>query len=322
MRARPPTNALSVAVLCGLTMLACRSKSKKTPAAEMRVTASPADARTVATTPERVLLGDVRIEIIDPESGPEVELYPRELAQKLGRQLTQSPFFEAREKDLPEGFRPRRAAIELRIVYDVVERGERKALTAAVAIESRVVWQQPSDELSVAENVFVERPIDADERSPQSGVMAGLVADTLAQVGHGMIAKEQVRVGGIEALRQALEADDVDMVHWALELIAERKPAELFDATLEKLGSSETVIRDRALGALVAYGDPRAVDALAKRAAFDDHEFMRMVIEAVTHLGGKDAREYLEFIKSGHPDDAIRAHAVDGLRRLGDTTGQ
>ena len=47
---------------------------------------------------------------------------------------------------------------------------------------------------------------------------------------------------------------------------------------------------------------------------------MALVVDAVAALGGDDARTYLEFIASGHPDDAIRARATAGLTALSGAT--
>jgi hypothetical protein len=304
-----------------LAVAACKGASRK-PAGDTGepVVATPVEsvvAEPARSGPETIVVSRVEIKIVDPQKGPARELYPRELAKQLGGQLSQSPFFVARTADVPEGHEARLATTQVRVSYDLVDSKERGGRVAVVAVESEINWDDPrAGDLAPAENVFVERLLDPAERRNEDGVLATLVADSLVQVGHGLIAKEQVRAGGVEGIEQALASADVDLVLWALDLIAERRLAEVFDQVVAGLESTDDVVRNRALTALVALGDRRAVDALARRAKFDDHDFMHMVIEAVSALGGDDARDYLEFIASGHPERSVRKRAGEGLERL------
>lgn len=277
--------------------------------------AEPARAR-AAARPERVVVTQVALRVEAPPEGPAREIYTREFGQDLGRQLSESPLFASTAAEVPDGHRAREATVDVRIGHDVVA-GPEGGRVLVAAIEGRVLWDDPAQgDLAPSAAILAERPIDAGERANEDGLLATLVATTVAQVGHDLVAKEQVRTGGTEALVDALESADGDMVLWALELIAERARGDLLDRVVAALASEQVLVRNQALTTLVALGDPRAVDALARRAPFDDHEFMRMVIEAVTALGGDDARQYLEFIASGHPDDDLRARARDGLDRL------
>lgn len=271
-----------------------------------------------APSPERIVITQVKLETQDPAQGQARELYPRELARELGRQLTQTPFFVSRAADVPPGLTAREATIEVRVSYDVVDSVERGGRVAVATIQAELVWADTrADDPAPSANIFAEKLLGPDEQEDEDDLVLALVINTLAKIGHGLIAKEQARVGGREAVAQALASTDIELVLWALDLIADRGQAYYYDEAVARLASPEPMIRNRALTTLVALRDPRAVDALAKHAAFDDHEFMTMVIEAVTALGGHDAREYLEFIASGHPDNDLRDRAREGLERLG-----
>jgi hypothetical protein len=119
-----------------------------------------------------------------------------------------------------------------------------------------------------------------------------------------------------ESVLAALSLADPDAVAWALAIVGERRMSEAFDAVVKALEARTPEVRDSAIGALVALGDPRAVQPLAKLAEFSDHDRMRMVIEAVSAIGGRDALEYLEFIASGHPDDDIKQRAEAGIAEI------
>ncbi|MCG8417661.1 MAG: HEAT repeat domain-containing protein [Proteobacteria bacterium] len=278
--------------------------------------------------PEIVVLSRIAVKTIDPSEEPAIELYPRELAQQLGRALGQSGFFASIGDGVPDGHRPRPATLEITISYEFLDgvngdggdksaRGQRKRQpTAVIAIESELIWDDGGKDPAPGENILVERRLSADERKRAGSLLAVHVAQAMVQVGRGLVAKERIRVGGVEALGRALDDSDVDMALWSLDLIGYRKELALFDQVVGNLGSEQHMVRDRSLTALVAMGDPRAVDALAKEASFDDREFLPSVIEAIIALGGSDAREYLEFVASGHPDEDIKERAREGLERL------
>ena len=323
-RGKTPAIARAAAV-CAIIALAgsCKSDrgSGKT-SAEKEADESPAvvalaDTAKPDTRPELIVLSGVRIAVNDPKGRPAVELYPHQLAQQIGHQLAESGFFAADESAVPSGHRGRHARLDVTIDYDVVERRRpRKSMSALVAIESQIVWEDDSEDFAPGENIAAERTLRRAERKNAEGVMAEHAAESLTQVGRGLIIKERVRSGGIAGLRRGLADADVDVVLWSLDLAGERKAVELFDVLVGKLASPDVMIRDRSITALVALGDRRAVDPLTKSVRFDDLDLLRTIIEAVVALGGTDAREYLEFLASGHEEEDIRERAREGLGRL------
>jgi hypothetical protein len=76
-------------------------------------------------------------------------------------------------------------------------------------------------------------------------------------------------------------------------------------------------VRHHAVTTLAALDPRRAVDAITRRVRFDDTALMTVVVDTVASLGGEDARAYLEFVASGHPEEEIRARARAGMVRLG-----
>lgn len=275
---------------------------------------APASTTTSPSAGERIVLGEVAVHTVDPEVPREI--YPRQLAQHLSRQLTASGVFVARATDVPAGLRARPASLELRIRYDVLDQGSSGGPTVVAAVESRIIWSTASRALAPTNNVFAERPLREGEQLDE--LLVAHVAATVEQVGHGLVTKERLRTGDDAALAAVLGDDEatVDMVTWALELAGERRSLGLFEAVAGRLAAEDPMVRDRAVEALVELGDQRAVDRLAREARFDDHAFLRAVIGAVVELGGGDARDYLEFLASGHPEQDIRVRAAEGLERL------
>jgi hypothetical protein len=58
------------------------------------------------------------------------------------------------------------------------------------------------------------------------------------------------------------------------------------------LKSEDHALRDRAIGALAAIGDPRAVRPLTEVARFRDLTDLPKVLDALATIGGPEARAY------------------------------
>ena len=102
----------------------------------------------------------------------------------------------------------------------------------------------------------------------------------------------------------------------AFHAIAHRRVAAAVPRLLEMLNAEDVLVRDGAIGTLVALREPRAVQPLTEMAQFKDLDMMRRVIDAVGMIGGEDARAYLDLIASGHDVPEVRALAKDALLRL------
>src|SRR5690606_10246222 len=107
------------------------SASPAAPAESSAVRARDAEA---PGAEERIVITQVIVETMDPPDGPARELYPRELAKALGRQLTESGLFLSSEMGRPPGIRARSATVEALIGYQVRagRKPARGALLAAI----------------------------------------------------------------------------------------------------------------------------------------------------------------------------------------------
>ena len=97
---------------------------------------------------------------------------------------------------------------------------------------------------------------------------------------------------------------------------AERKDPRAVPAVLRRLKSDDSAERDRAIGALAAIGDRRAVRPLTEVAKFNDLTDLPKVLDALATIGGPEARSYLEFVASGHESSEMRDLAKEALTHL------
>lgn len=283
--------------------------------------AAAAGAAVVTSGPEQVVVTGISVHTIDPDEVREI--YPRQLARLLGRELVGSGLFAGDARDVPAGHVPRPAGLDVRIHYDVVEDGSAGGPAAVVAIDSAFAWEDPAArDPAPYTSLLAERGL-ARGRSGEDldGITAALARTAIERLAGQLVARERVRTGGEAALAEALAGPEPrgealvepEAIVWALDLVAHRQPGALFDRVVAQLDARAPEVRERAVAALARMGDPRAVAALTGRVRFDDTELLPSVIDAVAALGGDEARAYLEFVASGHPDDAIRARARAAL---------
>ncbi len=314
MNSRP----LLCGALCLCVLTQCCKRSDKPKKQETAATSSVSPS----TSAQETAVGGQQTEIVvltavELRTAPEleIELYPRELAKQVGSQLTAAQRSAVATEEVPAGRLARPARLEMTISITTVEHGDgNKALLAAAE-----AWLRFADGrgLEPRENVIVERPLSqAQAASLPRGMASEHAARAALAAGRGIAEKQALRTAPAEQVTSALGSDDEDQVQWALAIVGERKLAEAYDSVIIALRSKTDAVRQSAVGTLVALGDPRGVKPLTEFAEFSDYDNLRMVIEAVSVLGGEEAMEYLQFVATGHPDDGIKQQAADGLARL------
>ena len=85
---------------------------------------------------------------------------------------------------------------------------------------------------------------------------------------------------------------------------------------LNRLSDDNPVVALRAVGALVAIGDLRAVDPLIEMTRKTKPQVTAQILYALASLGGPTAEAYLYTLESGAPDDEVRRAATDALLEL------
>jgi hypothetical protein len=275
--------------------------------------ATPADAGPARRVPETAVIGDLAIRRLDPKD-LKAELKDEDLAGAIGSALSASKAFAASDAEVPAGRTGVPAQISVTITYDLVKASRGQSIVCAV--EAAIEWQR-GQRLTPRENVLAERPVPASGGKRAPAIAAELITQSVIEAARGLVGKEELRQGDDAAVSKALDDPDPDVVLWSLELVAERRMVAAFDRALALLRAEDSGVRAAALRALVALRDPRAVEPLAKMANFSNPEELKMVIEAVTAIGGDEAAEFLEYLATGHSDGDVRSRAREGLERIG-----
>ena len=299
---------LALVAVAALASAACKGKSSSAPPASDDA-APPAVAAPWQST--AIAIANLGVRSVAPAQRCRVD--EAALTRALTTQLGAAAGFYRRDEVVPAGVVVAPAEIKAGITYEVIADGEELSIIAAVEI---VVDWQAGGGVGFMARVVVERILSGDHGEELCEAVVVHVANALSAAGSELIDKDGLRTGPAEVVVAALSSRDEDTQIWALTLVRERKLGAGFDNVLALVDADTRDVRETAVGALIALGDERAVPVLAKKAEMSDYEFLRLVIEAVSAIGGEEALSFLEFVASGHPDEDIRGRAKRGLERI------
>lgn len=296
---------------------ACKKSAKKAQEEQALADTVPATPERPPRLPETLVLGQVLVELTDPDDL--ILASQADLARRFGAQLVSSGWLVGAESDVPADRNARRVEALLSIVATIDPPSQDRSGSVAVAVESslRFVSAAAAD-MEPRAALIVERPL----KSAEPEAARALVGEVLgaALVGAGETLADRVR------LQQASDGDvlsvlsqdnpDATLTVWALRLAAGRGLRDAVPVAIAALASPDEYVQAAAIAALVELDDERAVAALSQDVDFKDYESLRVVIEAVSAIGGEEALEFLEFVKSGHEDADIRLRAQQAIGRL------
>ena len=129
-------------------------------------------------------------------------------------------------------------------------------------------------------------------------------------------ASEQLWLGPPANIRTAIADTDPDLRLDAIEFAGLRHDRDSVPALLAILRSDDQVQRDRAVGALAAIGDVRAVHPLAELAKLDDLDELPKIIDSVSRIGGPEAEAYLTLVAEAHQVPELKEMAKRALEHL------
>lgn len=115
----------------------------------------------------------------------------------------------------------------------------------------------------------------------------------------------------------ALANSDERVQLFAVQRLGERRSKAAVEPLIGLLNQkTRPELALRAIGALIAIGDPRAAEPMIELAHNQDPQFVLQVVFALAALGGPTAEGYLVTLASGHPVEAVRRGAEDALAEL------
>jgi hypothetical protein len=192
--------------------------------------------------------------------------------------------------------------------------GKETRVDAAVSLRLR--WKEDGATRSMESRVLGQLPVAAADRAHLGDKADAAFARALDDAASALSLRDGIRRGDEPTVIAALTSDDADVRAEAFRAVGLRHLQGALPRLTELLRSPDHELRDEAIGALVELGDRRAVKPLVDLVEFSDLDMMRRIIDAVGMIGGDEARDYLEFVASGHETPAVRELAAAALDRL------
>lgn len=146
--------------------------------------------------------------------------------------------------------------------------------------------------------------------------VAGLVED-FKSAWRTIAHQRLIAVASDSELEKAIVDAERDVQLFAIERAGEKKNKAMVPSLMKLVQAEEqpvTVLR--AVGALVAIGDRRAVPTLIDLTKRKDPLFIQQIIFALARLGGSEVEGYLVTMASGHPDELIQKAAGEALAEM------
>lgn len=155
---------------------------------------------------------------------------------------------------------------------------------------------------------------DVPAKAPIDELLRQAVASAASGVGtsiHLAAARDD------EVLR-ALSGKDRNLRLRAIGIAGDRRLSAAIGPLTEIVKNEEEDVDSvlKAVGALVAIGDERAVPALIDAGRNRPPAYLNPILFAVAQLGGSKAEGYLFTVANGHPDPDVRRNASDALAEL------
>lgn len=264
-----------------------------------------------------------RITVSEAElaSHPRLDLDPDSIAQTVRSALRDHGAFGLTEpgstgKDGKDARQVRVEIVFLRTLPPVMAPAgddESQPLRAEVGVE--MVLTRRGDPRIVVDGKGQQPFLARGPAARQSAFTQAL--DSAIRDGVGALAMHLDIAGKSEAeLVAQLQSPDGRRREMALRVLAERKSPAAIPHLIERLQQEERDEQLRALGGLVAVGDPLSVPALIDATLGADPGFLIQLVYAMGEIGGKEAEAFLFTASTGHQEDAVRAAASEALAGL------
>jgi HEAT repeat protein len=234
--------------------------------------------------------------VLAPAAGAGAAPDERRFAEAVRAMTGRLPRFPARA--LP-GDRPR---------LDVIGTWDRIEQETALRLEAKLK--------GVAIEAPVRATIVATGRAPDAAAATDLVRRGVDDLGKALASLFVLYGAGEAAWVRALDAAEADEQVLALARLGEAKAKGAIPAIGAALGDPRAQVAEAAADALVAIGDESAVPVLIASIRRGDVRSEVRVIEAISKIGGKEARAYLEMTAIGHEIPEVRALSQGALERL------
>jgi hypothetical protein len=203
-----------------------------------------------------------------------------------------------------------------RVGVEVVEVEGKGLLRAGVALNLSTRPAEAPGALNEDLSAASEQPYDVGPKTDRRVLGQRLLERTVGDLVGGYAARVALTRASPAQLHAAIVSDGGALREEAVRIAGVRGLKAEVPVLLPLLHNDDERLRDAALGALIAMREQRAVGELTRTRSMRDRHEMRKILEAISILGGDEARDYLSFVAASHDDEEIRKLAAEAKDRL------
>jgi hypothetical protein len=154
------------------------------------------------------------------------------------------------------------------------------------------------------------------EANTRLAAFEGALRGALEDAARGLAWQLESRRKTDDELSRDLGDADPRVRDYAIRALADRRSPAVVPQLIARLEDDSPAVALRAVGALVAIGDRRAVEPLIEMTRKRPPQLVAQVLYALASLGGPTAEAFLYTLESGAPDDEVRHAATEALAEL------
>jgi hypothetical protein len=263
-----------------------------------------------------IAVGSISVSDINVAGNPELGLSAEQVRRATARALEQTRRFAVR------GGAPARVRLEIeaarRVTAPSMNGPDRELADVALSIELNSPTSQGDWERSVSEGAG-RAPTGAENGPDPAARLAafeGALRIALEDASRGLAWQLDAHKKSEAELVTDLSAIDPRVRDYAIRALADRRSPAAVPHLLARLQDDDPAVALRAVGALVAIGDRRAVEPLIDLTRRRPPHVATQVLYALASLGGPTAEAYLFTLESGASDEDVRRAASDALAEL------
>ena len=280
----------------------------------------------------RIPLGATVVESLDVSDGnlaanPDLGVSPGQARLAIKAALEATRKFAVREKARPNTAPEARVRLEVesaRRFSPSAGRGlptDREFAEVAVLLELLLPVKGGDYDRLVAEGLGREAAGSeagaAFDPPTRAAAFEAALENALRDAAGSLVWQLQARKKSDAALLRDLDNANPQVRDYAIRALADRRNPAAVPYLIAQLDDDSILMVRRAMGALVAIGDRRAVRPLIALSRRRPPQLVAEIIYALGSLGGPEVEAFLYTLESGSPDEEVRRAATEAFGELG-----
>jgi hypothetical protein len=258
---------------------------------------------------------------------PDLGVSPETARRELRAALESTGHFVVRELEPESSSKAARVRLQVesaRRLFPVAVQpggpGDRELAEVAVLLELLLPVKGGEFERLVAEG-FARKPAGGEvsqgpDAQSRAAAFEGALGGAMREAATSLVWQMEARKKQDADLLVDLANPDARVRDYAIRALADRRNPAAVPYLIARLDDDSILMVRRAMGALVAIGDRRAVRPLIDLTRRRPPQLVAEIIYALGSLGGPEVEAFLYTLESGAPDEEVRRAATEAFEEL------